>query len=53
MLEPSLGSEEAWLDGIGSRARYHLQSEAVHQSMACRACRGAGNRQVQMLDQGG
>ena len=50
MLEPTSGSEEAWLDGMGSRARYHLQSEAVHQSMACKACCEAGKRQVQMLE---
>ena len=50
MLEPSSFSEEARLDGIGRPAKYHLQSEAVHQSMACRACREAGERQAHMLD---
>ena len=50
MLEPSSGSEEAWLGGMGSPERYHLQSEAVHQSMACMECLEAGDRQAHMLD---
>ena len=35
---------------MGSPERYHLQSEAVHQSMACMECLEAGDRQAHMRD---
>ena len=50
MLEPIAGSEEERLGGMGRRARYHLQYEADHQSMACKWCCEAGKRQARMFE---